>query len=294
MIRILFLIFLNIVVSCASDQGANLTSSGKKRPSSLVAMNSLKNNQLVPQFVDLKKARKHALTYRGGDSVTTLEKRIAALRVAKSNFSEVQAATLKLANLELEKSLNRSMSERAKIEVGLSALQNRKFGMAMILFDELHRSKNKTIRAASWTATGVLALQDQRHPEAVRAWEEALKSSSSFAPAILNLAFMNLRFGRFKEAQSRLQQAGPSWLKDAGLMILARVKGQKNLADNLCEKLLSIKPNHKMILFNCGVHQWVSHKDKDESKSLIRKALKEKGGESNWNVRGRQFLSRIR
>lgn len=180
----------------------------------------------------------------------------------------------KLVNLEMSKDIRRNMPEVAKLQIVLSAIRSRNFAMAEHFMLELENSKNKRVRAGLLTAEGYIALMEDRIPEAVYSWNEALKMDNNYEPARLNIGFIALRYGDYSTATRMLSNMQDDWFAATGLMIAARLAGDFDRAKSMCNRILSKKRNYKPALLSCALNKYEAEKKYDEAVKMLQDVAK--------------------
>lgn len=256
---------------------------GAKASANRVTMtNSLSNNQLTSHTVSDKKAESLIGRFEG-KSRGALEGRISAERLAHKSLGQVMASAKKLAEVEMEKGAGRTIDEDVKLELALAAIGSKNFALAEFYLQELTDSKSPRIKAGAYNALGVVALRDDRVPEAVLYFRESLKAVGNYKPALLNMGFAALKGGDLDTAKKALGDMQSDWFVQYGLITVARIEGNEGRADELCDKVLAKEPNHKAALFNCSLLEYQNKHNFNKAKVLAEKAAKAPGGEQGWD-----------
>jgi tetratricopeptide (TPR) repeat protein len=249
----------------------------------ITLVQSLTNNPNTSQTISSSKASSQVKRLPSSSKdKTTLEGRLTAQRISKASFASVLATAKAVARIEMKKGANRHINDAVKLDLALSAIASRKYSMANYYLSELKSSKIPKIRAAALNTLGVIALNDDRIPEAVGYFKKALKAVGSYKAAKLNLGFTALKGGDSGTAKRALGGYSGDWFVDYGLISVARLTGDKSKASSLCDRVLSKRSSHKAALFNCGLHNAQAKKDYTKAKNLINKASSSRGGESGW------------
>lgn len=288
--------------ACASsekkDDGDDLGSSNEDRKSSgkdendgarasanrVTLANSLSNNQLTSQTVSTSKAE--GLIGRfDGKSKGALEGRISAERLARKSVGQVLGTAKRLAELEMEKGAGRTIEDDVKLEIALSAISSKNFALAEYYLQALTDSKSARVKAGAYNAMGVIALRDDRVPEAVLYFRESLKAVGNYKPALMNLGFAALKGGDLDTAKKALGDLQSDWFVQYGLITVARMEGNEGRADSLCEQVLKKEPNHKAALYNCSLLEYQNNRNYGKARALADKAAKAPGGEQGWDDR---------
>lgn len=256
--------------------------------------NSLSNNPLTSQTVSDGKAENESNRYSSGKDKRTLEGRISADRLARKGPGQVLATAKKLAELEMDKGAGKTVDADVKLEIALAALQARNFALAEYYLQELtDKGVPARVKAGAYNAMGVVALKDDRIPEAVLYFKEALKASGNYRPALLNLGFAALRGGDLSTAKKALGDMQGDWFVKYGLISVARMEGNEGRADELCDDVLKKEPGHKAALFNCGLFEFQNKRNFSKAKDLLNRAGKAKGGEPGWDEKAFQVLGQV-
>ena len=243
---------------------------------------SLSNNPLTSLTINPAKAEKFS---GDGKDKRSLEGKISADRVSRKGAGVVIATAKKLAEQEMEKGAGRTVADEVKLDIALSAIQNKNYPLAEYFLQELTDSKNAKVKAGAYNAMGVIALGDNRVPEAVLYFREALKASSGYKPAKYNLGFTALKGGDLGTAKGALSDYQSDWFAQSAMISIARMEGDGNRAADLCGKVLSAEPGHKAALYNCGLVELQNRKNPAKAKEYVKKAAAAKGGEAAWDER---------
>ncbi len=281
-----------IMVSCAGTEKKKSSiaeisaepSTQKEPDDAFYVSNQLKtvtvsrsNSRLTPYLVDKRKAEKTVRRLRSAvkGSKNPDRKNLVALmsakRMAGSSLSEVLATAKQLVQLEIKTNPKRGLPGFAKLELVLSALQSKKYALAEYYLYELVASSNKPLKAAAYTVQGIIRMNDNRLPEAIGSWNEALKVDPSYRPALLNLGFVSLKYGDFEKAKQHLSKVKRTWFESYGLMVAERMTKGVDKASSLCRNVLNAKPRYKPAILSCALNEYqgsgnakaaISHVDK--------------------------------
>ncbi len=264
---------------------------GKPSGNRTTLANSLSNNPLTSLTINGSKAEAFGASDSKDKSV--LEGKITADRLARKGVSGVMAVAKKIADLEMAKAPGKSVSDEVKLDIALTAIQNKNFALAEYYLQQLIESKNAKVKAGAYNALGVVALNDQRVPEAVLYFSEALKAVSNYKPAKYNLGFTALKGGDLGKAKSALGEYQSDWFVQYAMISIARMEGDGNRAAELCGKVFTKAPQHKAALFNCGLVEAQNRKNYAKAKEYMKKAQGAKGGESTWDERIVNMLTEV-
>lgn len=297
---IALLFSLQVLGACASsekkDEGDDFDSKDDDKKASAAAddagarasanrvtlVNSLSNNQLTSHRVSANKAE--GLIGRfDGKSKGALEGRLSAERLARKGVGQVLGSAKRLAELEMEKGAGRTIEDDVKLEIALAAITSRNFALAEYYLQALTDSKSARVKAGAYNALGVVALKDDRVPEAVLYFREALKAVGNYKPALMNLGFAALKGGDLESAKRALGDMQSDWFVQYGLITVARLEGNEGRADTLCGQVLEKEPAHKAALFNCSLLEYQNKRSYNKARALADKAAKAAGGEPGWD-----------
>lgn len=251
--------------------------------------NSWSNNQLTSQTINRGKAESQAESISGKDK-RSLEGKASAMRLAGKGGSALMAIAKKIAEVEMEKTPNKEIDAALKLEIALAAMSSREFTLAFYFLEDITADKKAPprVRAGAYNALGVIALKDDRVPEAVVYFKQALGIEGSYKPAKLNLAFTALKGGGMPMAKSYISDFQNDWFAQYGMISIERMEGDTGRAADLCEKVLSKESSHKAALFNCGLLEAQNKKNFKKALELVSRAAKGKGGEPGWDERIQQ------
>jgi len=261
---------------------------------------SFSNNALTSHTISRSKADQVAARIESNlqgakeKDKRNLEGLVSARRLAGKPLDEVLTTSRLIAEIEMRRSVDKDISDDLKLEIALAAMQSGKFALADFYLDQLvTKSKDANARAGALNALGVIAVRQDRIPEAVAFFKEALKVNGSFKAAKLNLGFLALGGGDFALAKRMLNDMQGDWFVESGLLIVARLENDAGRADSLCGKVLAKKPEHKPTLFNCGLHEWQGKRNAEKAKELLTKAVKARGGRAGWDEKAYRLIGNI-
>jgi len=255
--------------------------------------NSLSNSPLMSHTVNLSKVEDLIVKFEGAKGVVQLESRVAAERLGRKGLAQVLASAKKIAAAQMEKSAASTAPESTQLELALAALNAKNFAFAEYYLQALTDSKNAKIKAAAYNAIGVVALKDDRVPEAVLYFKQALKAVANYKPALLNLGFAALKGGDLETARKALGDMQNDWFVQYGLISVARMEGNDSRAQDLCEKVTSKEPQHKAALYNCALFELQNKKNFAKARDLSSKAASAKHGELGWDEKAMQLTNMV-
>lgn len=265
----------------------------KASASRVTLTNSLGNNPLTSQTIAVAKADAEIARFKAGKGELALQGVISTQRLARKNLGDVLATAKKLAETQMEKGASRQLSSEVKLEIALAALQARNFSFAEYLLQDLTESKNAHVKAGAYNAMGVVALKDDRVPEAVLYFKEALKAVPSYKPAHLNLGFVALKGGELGMAKQLLGKIENDWFVSYGLITLQRLDGDVGGAIENCDRVLKKQPEHSAALFNCGLVEYQNKRNLAKAKEYFTKAGKAKLTAEGWNEKAFLMIAQI-
>ncbi len=254
---------------------------------------SLSNNILTSQTIAAAKAEAELKKYQGAKGVLGLEGLISSARLARKSSSDIVAAAHKLAEVEMEQGAGRTIPPDVKLEIALAAITSHNYALAAYYLDDLVDVKNPHLKAGAFNALGVIALRDDRVPEAVLYFREALKAVGNYKPALLNLGFSALKGGDIATAKSTLAKVEGDWFVQYGMISVARMDNDVGAAVDGCDRVLKKEPQHIAALFNCGLLEYQNKHNTAKAKEYLVRAGKAKGGEPDWAEKSFLLISKI-
>ena len=248
--------------------------------------NSWSNNPLTSQTINRGRAEAQADGISGKDK-RSLEGKASAMRLAGKSGSSLVAIGKKIAEIEMERAPNKEVDAALKLEIALAALSSREYSLAYYLLEDITADKKapNRVQAGAYNALGVIALKDDRIPEAVVYFRQALQQERSYKPAKLNLAFMALKGGNLAQAKQYIADFQNDWFAQYGMISIERMEGDTGRAADLCDKVLSKESSHKAALFNCALLEAQNKKNFKKALELTSRASKARGGEAGWEER---------
>lgn len=260
---------------------------------------SLTNNGLTSFTVNSSKAKGMADDLEGKLKNPTSKDRkefialMAAKRLAGEGVVPVFQVAKRLMVVEMKDNMRRNMPEVAMLELALASIHSKQIPMAEHWIGKLLDSKNPKTKAAALTAKGMIALLDNRLPEAVSFWNDALKQKSDYEPARLNIAFTALRFGDVKTARAMFQGMNQDWFVQTGMMQAERLADNTSEAQTLCKSILEKKPNYKPALFSCALNEYQGVGNLAKARTDLEHIAKSGGGPSSIDEKTYLILGKI-
>lgn len=260
---------------------------------------SLSNNSMTSQTVNQKKAQsafsdlKRSLKAPKWKDRKDLLASLSIGAIGGVGLGDVLAQARKLIDVELRKDIKKELPDYALLQIALNALRARKLSLAEHFIFRLEKSKNRQIKAAAYTAEGLIALIDKKEPEAIAAWEDALKANPGFKAALLNIGFLSLKYGDYRTAKKRLGNLRNDWFALYGLAVAARLEGNPNRASSICHNLLSKKPDYKPAIFTCALNEYQGKKNYKEAKEMLNKMLKSGRGSPIIDEKAYKIIEKI-
>lgn len=289
------------------DYRGSSSSSGALTVMSGTVVSSVSNSPLTTGKVPSQRALNHGIATisagRGGDKGLTEDTYLDALtatRLGGGEMSDVLEGGRALMKHRV-KNAKKDLPELAKLEIGLAAIQSRNLARARIFLDPLlARTKNPRIKAAIHNAYGIAALQLGQTSNAAQSFKRALSNSPNYPPAVLNIGFLALKFGHYREAQKHLSSLQNDWYARIGLITADRQSGAQKTprVKSQCQNLTQSHPKNKIILFNCGLFYLQTAKKNDKAslmkaRTLIEGATQQPGGEALWDEVAFRVLEKI-
>jgi tetratricopeptide (TPR) repeat protein len=255
--------------------------------------NSLGNNPLTSQTIAPARAESELARFRNGKGELALQGVISTERLARKNPAEILGSAKKLAELQMEKGASRTISPEVKLEIALAALQSKNFALAEFFLQELTESKVAHVKAGAYNAMGVVALRDDRIPEAVLYFREALKAVPGYKPSLLNLGFAALKGGEIAMAKQLLSKIENDWFVSYGMISIQRLDGDVGGALENCDRVLKKQPEHSAALFNCGLVEYQNKHNLVKAKEYLTRAGRAKLTSEGWNEKAFLLISQI-
>ncbi len=275
----------------AKDDGPHYASANR-----VTLTSSWTNSPLTSHTVSSSKAEQEFERFKSGGKKEkrVLEGRISAGRLARKSLGEVLSSAKDLAELEMQKGADRSVSQDVKLEIALAALDAKNFSLAEYYLQELTSSKDARVKAGAFNAMGVVALRDDRVPEAVLYFRESLKAVSNYRPALLNLGFAALKGGDISTAKKAFSDMQNDWFVQYGLISVSRIDGNEGAVQEHCERVLKKEPQHAPALFNCGLFEYQNKKNVAKAKDYFTKVTKvTKNLDPTWSERAFLVMNQI-
>ena len=254
---------------------------------------SLANNPLTSQTIAPAKAESELARFRNGKGELALQGVISTERLARKNPGEILGSAKKLAELQMEKGASRTIGPEVKLEIALGALQAKNFALAEFFLQELTESKVAHVKAGAYNAMGVVALRDDRIPEAVLYFREALKAVPGYKPSLLNLGFAALKGGEIAMAKQLLSKIENDWFVSYGMISIQRLDGDVGGALENCDRVLKKQPEHSAALFNCGLVEYQNKHNLAKAKEYLTRAGRAKLTSEGWNEKAFLLISQI-
>ena len=301
-----------LLVSCATGEKKNEPARSSARdsapppddePSSVSAsrttlIQSLSNSSLSNRTISRQKADEQAARLepqRGSKEKRVLEGLLSAQRLSGKPVSDIMTTARAIADVEMRRSVDREISDDVKLEIAIGAVQQQKFALAEFFISQLTSSKDAKVRAGAWNLVGLIAIRQERIPEAAFAFRESLKANGSYRAAQLNLGLLALRGGDFALAKRMLGEMQDDWFALSGLVVVERMEGDKGRAENICEKVLDKRGDHKPTLFNCALHEYQAKRNFDKAKDLLTKMTRARAvsGSERWDEKAFRLIGEI-
>lgn len=209
------------------------------------------------------------------------EELISLKAVARKPFSNVWADAQKLAAMM---KTGKGVSDRAKLDLGIAAIQARKFTVARYFLEDLSRTaKSPKVKAGALSGIGMMHLLGGNYQDSALSFKKSLSLYPSYHPSALNLGILQAKFGDFANAKRSLSGVPSTWLVEAVRVVIERHLGNISYASSLCGKLLASKPNHKATKVNCALLELEENRNFMKARRLLQDAVKIHGGGEKWD-----------
>ena len=207
---------------------------------------------------------------------------------------ELFSSTRRLVEMEMAKDINKDISDVTTLHLALAALNVRNLALTEhFIYKIIDTTKNKRVEAAAYTIEGMIAMLDERLPEAVASWQSALKSDADFRPANLNIGFLALRYGDFKTARAHLAKVEDDFYANYGLLVAARIEGKSGEVEELCTKVLGKKAKYRPAIFSCALNEFQVKRNFKKAQAMINEMLKDGKGPAQLDERAYRILDAI-
>ena len=260
---------------------------------------SAKNNPLTSKTINKAKAKDLIDEISGKLKKPTQKDRnelvglIVLHTLANDDLGTVMRATKTLIELEMSKDIARDVPTIVKLQLALAAIEKGNFALAEYYLPEVLSSKSAKMKAAAYTAEGYIALSDDRMPEAVALWNEALKVMPGFEPALLNIGYFSLKYGDHVTAKQMLSRVEDDWFADAGMLIAERIAGNVEKVSSLCESFKEKKKDYKPVMFSCALNAYQGEKKYDEALALLKELVQSGSSPSTINEKAQKLMAEI-
>lgn len=229
------------------------------------------------QKVDQLAAKLSPLVQSGKADRRVLEAYLSAQRLGSQRLPEQAGTARAIADQAMRKNVDFELPAAVRLELAISAVESSKLALAEFFLDPLFKLKEGRIRAAAFNLAGVIAVKQDRVPEAVVAFQESLKSSNDYRPAKINLGMLALDGGDFNLARTLLTDAGDDALVASGEVTLVRFKEGAERAGDLCKSATAKHPDYKPLLFNCALNELQGKRDLPRAKEYLSRMIRAPG-----------------
>lgn len=259
---------------------------------------SLSNNPMTLHTVDRGKGEETAARLAeaakggGANEKKALRGALAAQRLAGLPIEKLIDTAKRMVDVEMKQSVDRELPTEAKLELAYGALRQKKYALAEFLFEDVRGSKMPRYRAGAAVGQGLIAMSEDRVPEAMVLWKEALKEVADFEAAKFNVGFLSLKYGDYKTA-GRMLNGIDDLFAQYGMISVHRLGGETKAAEKLCDKVLETRPNFKPALMNCALVEYQGNQNFAKAKQLLTKMVKAPGGDPKFDEEAYRILSSI-
>ena len=237
---------------------------------------------------------KSATVSRGAKSYGEL---IAFLAIDRLNGGSLQSGfsiAKQIVTIEMQKDIRRTLPEISQLDLALTSIKARKLSMAEYWLNQVAKSKRPLLRAAELNARGIIALIDNRLPEAVDFWNQALRFKGDYEPARLNLGFMALTYGDFQTARKMLYGISNDWFVSSGIIQAERLANNTKKVKMLCDDFKERSARTKPVLLSCALNTYQGLGDSNGALGELKDLLGISGGPDAVDNTARQFIDRIK
>lgn len=259
---------------------------------------SLSNSSLTMHTVDRAKGEEVATrlldTAKGGgaNEKKSLRGALAAERLAGMPMERLIDAAKRLVDIEMKQNVDRELPVESKLELAYGALRQKKYALAEFFFEDARASKQPRYKAGALVGQGLIAMSEDRVPEAMVLWKEALKEVADFDAAKLNVGFLSLKYGDYKTAGRMLSNIDDIFAQ-YGMISVMRLNGEAKAAEKLCDKVLEARPNYKPALMNCALVEYQGNQNFAKAKQLLTRMVKASGGDPKYDEEAYRIIGLI-
>ena len=248
------------------------------------------------QKVDQLAAKLAPLVQSGKADRRVLEAYLSAQRLGTRPLGEQAATARAIADQSMRKNVDFELSAAIRLELAISAVEAERLALAEFFLDPLFKLKEGRVRAGAFNLAGVIAVKQDRIPEAVVAFQEALKSANDYRPAKINLGMLALDGGDFNLARGLLTDVGDDALVASGEVTITRFKDGSDRASELCKSAAAKHPDFKPLLFNCALNDLQGKRDLPRAKEYLSRMLRAPGADrraDKYNDRAQRLMMAI-
>ena len=245
---------------------------------------SLSQNRMTGKRLDTKKASEYSSDLKGATKKADFKKRlqfegyVIARALSGAGFDDVLAASRRLMGTLMSKKVDSELPPGIKLQLALAALKSGRYTMVSHFLSQVRDAKSPKLKAAALNLEGLLALRDERLPEAAEFWQESLKVVSNYKPARLNLGFLALKYGDHITAKKMLGSMQNDWFAVYGLVVAERLAGNSSRVVSLCRSLEGKKKNFKPGMLSCALNKYQGRGDYAGAKKDLQKIVGLKSG----------------
>lgn len=234
------------------------------------------------------------LTRQTQDEVLRLQTLITLDRLEGRPYTNLLARARQLAIARQRSNSGASIPISTQLDLAVSALSERRWGALAHYLFSLDSAKDRSAKSHAQNIRGIAAQSQGLYPRALEHFKRALTIDSSNTAARVNRAFLMLRFAHGQRSAKDIRSLDQDWFVRSALVSGARITGQTAKARSLCSELVAQRPEHKSILFNCGLVHFQNAKDPKTALELIERAQRLQGAKGLWGRRAKHYLSILR
>lgn len=261
---------------------------------------SLSSNRMTSKTVDKKnigrlaEQLRSATMSRGAKAYGELISYLAIDRLNGGNLQSAFSIAKQIVSIEMQKDIRRNLPEISQLDLALISIQARKLSMAEYWLNQIAKSKRPILRAAELNARGIIALIDNRLPEAVDFWNQSLRFKSDYEPARLNLGFMALTYGDFSTARKMLYGLNADWFVKSGIIQAERLANNTRKVNSLCNDFDERSARTKPVLLSCALNTYQGLGNAGDAIKQLNDLLDISGGPESLDKTARQLIGRIK
>jgi len=282
-------VMLFSLVGCVTGSGGGSSEAERAKRSKSVFLTDSASKK--SELVSYDKKKIASLVPKKEDSKHITAQNVLYTAFVGENMPEISKKAMEFSGTFVSLK-NPTLPEDVTLALGLSALKQKNLNLAVFFLEKSQGAKNAHVRAAAFSAMGVIAYQENHLREAMEWWKKSLAEDADNSSARLNLASILLQYRRYPEAKTLLLQEKAEW--GASLYALAAFwgEGAMDQAKGVCDSL-SADTDNAIVLFNCGLFFSQDPSWKKKAKSLLEKFVEISSAPANRKKIASELLTHL-